>query len=103
MRITVAVPDGWQKNIVPAAVWTGNSGAHIGFATVDNVFAEPCSPASDLADPEVGPTVDDLVSALQGLPGIEVTAPTDVTVDGFSGKSLSSRPPTTRAPSRRCG
>jgi hypothetical protein len=88
MRITVAVPEGWQKNAVPAAVWTPNSEAHIGFATVDNVFADPCSSGSGLADPAVGPTVDDLVSALQGLAGIEVTAPTDVTVDGFSGKSL---------------
>ena len=88
MRITVAVPEGWQKNAIPAAVWTSNSEAHIGFATVDNVFSDPCSSASGLADPAVGPTIDDLVSALQGLPGIEVTPPEDVTVDGFSGQSL---------------
>ncbi len=88
MRLTLVVPGGWQKNAVPAAVWTPSSEAHIGFATVDNVFADPCSRASGLADPAVGPTVDDLVSALQGLSGIEVTAPADVTVDGFSGKSL---------------
>lgn len=87
-RIIVTVPDGWQKNVIPAAVWTANSEAHLGFATVDNVFADPCAAAPVLRDPVVGPTVEDLVTALEGLPGIEVSSPTDVTVAGFAGRQL---------------
>lgn len=58
----------------------------VGFPLVDNVVADPCSGV--LLDPPVGPTVDDLVSAISNLEGFEATAPLDVTVDGFHGKQL---------------
>ena len=86
--IVLTVPPGWQKNAVPAAVWTAGSDAHLAFATVSNVYVDPCAPAPVLSDPPVGPTVDDLVAALDGLPGFEVTTPTDVTVGGYDGKVL---------------
>lgn len=59
----------------------------VGFPLVDNVVADPCSGV--LLDPRVGPTVDDLVSAISNLAGFEATAPLDVTVDGFQGKQFS--------------
>ena len=88
LRITVTVPAGWQKNVNPAQVWTANSEAHLAFATVDNVYVDPCAAAPVLRDPAVGPTVDELVAALEDLPNLEVSAPTDVTVAGFAGKQL---------------
>ena len=62
--------------------WSGRVG--VGFFDVGNVFADPCR--ARLADPPVGPTVDDLVSALADLPG-DATAAIDITVDGFDGKA----------------
>jgi len=97
-RIILTVPQGWQKNVIPAAVWTANSEAHLGFATVENVFADPCATVPVLRDPAVGPRVEDLVTALEGLPGIEVSSPTDVTVAGFAGKQLE-----LTAPDATCG
>lgn len=42
--------------------------------------------------------MDDLVTALESLPGLEVTSPTDVTVAGFAGKQLE-----LTAPDATCG
>ena len=58
----------------------------VGFPLVDNVVADPCS--DGLLDPPVGPTVDDLVSAISGLAGFEATTPLDITVDGYHGKQF---------------
>lgn len=69
-------------------MWTANSEAHLGFATVDNTFVDPCAAEPVLRDPVIGPTVEDLVTALEGLPGIEVSPPTDVSVAGFAGKQM---------------
>lgn len=65
----------------------------VDFLIVDNVVADPCGPAGVLLDPPVGPTVDDLVSAISNLQGFEVTAPIDVTVDGFHGKQFTMTAP----------
>ena len=54
------------------------------FSYVENVAADPC--AEDLLDPPIGPTVDDLVTAISSLEGFEATAPEDVTIDGFNAK-----------------
>ena len=86
-EIMITVPAGWQRARVPSMVW-GQANTNLGFGTVDNVYADPC--AEDLLglDPPVGPTVDDLVAALAALPGMETTAPQDVTVDGFAGQYI---------------
>jgi hypothetical protein len=98
--IVITVPPGWLKNVVPAAVWTAGSDAHLAFATVDNVYVDPCAPAPVLSDPPIGSTVDDLVAALQRLPGFEVTAPADVTVGGYEGNVLELTAPAECDPSR---
>jgi hypothetical protein len=41
----------------------------------------------------VGPTVDDLVTALTAVPGLTFSAPADVTQDGHSGVRLDYVPP----------
>lgn len=56
--------------------------------TVDNLHADPCHYQGSALDPPVGPTADDLATALvaQGGPG---TSPaTDVTVGGYPGKKV---------------
>ena len=56
--------------------------------TVDNVFIDPCDPTRGLLDPPVGPTVDDLATALGSVTGLEASAPTDITVAGSPGKRV---------------
>lgn len=66
-------------------------GAEVSLAIVDNLSADPCG--TDMLDPPVGPSVDDLVAALTDLEGFEVSAATDIEVDGFGGKQLTMRAP----------
>jgi hypothetical protein len=55
---------------------------------VTNVVQDGCT-AHVAADPPVGPTVDDMATALAELEPFELTKPpSDVTIDGFTGKHL---------------
>lgn len=67
----------------------------IAFLIVDNVVADPCAPDEKRRDPPVGPSVDDLVTAISNLQGFRATAATDISVDGFKGKQF-----TVTAPAR---
>jgi hypothetical protein len=88
-RITFTVPAGWEKLAAPATIWVAPaSNARLGFMTVENVFVDPCAPDAGLHDPPVGSKVGDLVTALDSLPGIKASAPTDVTVSGFAGQRI---------------
>jgi len=51
------------------------------------VVADPCG-SGELLDPPIGPTVDDLVSAIANLAGFGTTTPLDIKVDGFDGKQF---------------
>ena len=89
---------------VPAADWYGVSGGHtllkrdsaeppggagfIVFTGDLDVYGNPCTWATSRPDPPTGPTVDDLVAALLLQPARDATAPTDITVDGYSGKAI---------------
>jgi hypothetical protein len=63
--------------------------AALTFQIVDNVVAECADQESaQLLDPPVGPSVDELVTAISALEGYEATAPEDITVSGFPGKQF---------------
>lgn len=64
------------------------------FLIVTNVAADPCVPNVTLLDPPVGPSVDDLVTAISNLEGFDVTAPVDITIGGFNGKQVTLHAPT---------
>ena len=91
---TIAAP-GWLA-------WTGTfkddeEGGHVGISivTVTNLVVDGCSDHG-LADPPVGPSVDDLATALAELrPFVVTSPPSDVTVDGYDGKYLEVRLPET--------
>ena len=60
----------------------------VSITTVTNLVSDGCRDHS-WADPPVGPSVDDLATALADLSPFRVTSPpTDVTVDGYRGTSL---------------
>lgn len=65
-----------------------NRGVAVYFTNVTNLVADACLDHKP-ADPPVGPTVDDLATALAALPPFLVTSPpADVTMAGYSGKHL---------------
>jgi hypothetical protein len=92
---TITVPDGWHniqgfgvgKEDVPdvsyAAVvlWPSD-------AEVAHVYADPCQWQDGFVDPPVGPTVDDLATALANQPQRGESVPVDVTIDGYQGKMI---------------
>lgn len=87
LRVTFQVTaDGWNS-------WPGaykQQGGNTGFSIADiaNLTTDACTDHTPL-DPPVGPTVDDLATALTQLPPFTVAAPpTDVTIDGYHGKHL---------------
>ena len=91
LRVLYTIPaDGWLA-------WTGTfkpeEGAEdrrvgVSIVTVTNLVVEGCTDHS-LADPPVGPTVDDLATALADLgPFVVTSPPSDVTIYGYSGKHL---------------
>jgi hypothetical protein len=91
VQITMTVPDGWIGNIggpYLAILEQASGTGSIAFSRPDKVFADPCHSTSGLLDPPPGPTVDDLASALAGLPSLDVTTPVDAEFDGFIGKGL---------------
>jgi hypothetical protein len=67
---------------------TSPDGRGIVVVVVESMPTDPCDHSSAMLDPPLGPTVDDLASALASQPSTETSEPTDVTVDGYSGKYL---------------
>jgi hypothetical protein len=64
-------------------------GAFVGLYPGGNLFSNPCLTDEEAgADVPVGRTVDDLVKAFVDHPSLDVTAPVDVTLAGYSGTYL---------------
>jgi len=91
--VTVQVPAGWEGKVGgPNAAFLdrlpeGSGGAGISLTLSQSIYADPCHDRG-LLSPQPGPSVDDLATALSKLPGFTSTTPTDVTIDGYSGKQL---------------
>ena len=90
LRVTMTVPAGWESTSasgIGKAPFELPDGVNLGFAQPATVFGDPCDPEGT-AEP-IGPTVDDLVTALADLPNVTGAAQADATISGFSGKHLS--------------
>jgi hypothetical protein len=92
LRITYQVPkEGWNGTWFGATKYLeGDADGFTGLSitTVTNLVTDACRDHTPL-DPPVGPTVDDLATALSQLTPFEITAPpTDVTMFGYQGKHL---------------
>ena len=93
MSFAITAPPSWEpfEGLGVTANWDGPGGdeAYVGLYPGGNVFSDPClTDAEAAADVTVGPTVDDLVTALVDHPSLDVTDPVDVTLAGYSGKYL---------------
>jgi len=93
MRFTVTFPAGWRAfnegAFLPAAEGSSDApdGMALGFGQIDGLYSDPCF-ASGAGDVEVGTTVDELVGAFAEQTAYEVSAPTDVSLAGYSGKRV---------------
>lgn len=88
LRVTFDVAaEGWLAWF-GAARFADVGSTNLTITTVTNLVGDGCLDHTPL-EPPVGPTVDDLATALSQLAPFEVTAaPTDVTVLGYPGKHL---------------
>jgi hypothetical protein len=92
LTVTYEIADeGWGQWLGAAKLTNGlTNGPHVNLSitTVTNVTTDACLDHQP-ADPAVGPTVDDLATALSELSPFELTAPpSDVTILGYQGKHL---------------
>ena len=90
---TFIVPEGWEgfvgAAVLPVSGTEDPDGMGIVFADVnDGLYSDPCHGHSGSGDVQIGPTVDDLAAALTAQTAYEATAPTDVTLGGYSGKRM---------------
>jgi hypothetical protein len=93
IQAVVTVPASWTTG--PGYVTDGNSqitGIYLGAYPVQNVYGDPCRWQGSLPDPGVGPTVDDLATALVNQPTRDATA-ADITIDGFGGQVVTLHTP----------
>ena len=89
--VTLTVPEGW-KDIQGFGVGDATDSPVIVFwpsdAEVAHVYADPCRWQDGYVDPPVGPTVDDLATALSNQPQRGESVPVDVSIDGYQGKMV---------------
>ena len=88
LRVVYEVPvEGWSQWI-GAAKFADDGHVGVSITTVTNLVRHGCRDHS-WADPPVGPSVDDLASALADLAPFRVTSPPkDVTIYGYRGNHL---------------
>jgi len=94
--VIVTVPEGWSSASRQRGGGLYTADASLDMASVANVLADPCpqdlNPRSfeppAMIDPPVGPTVDELASALAAMPGVSSTVPVKVTRAGFWGVQM---------------
>jgi hypothetical protein len=89
LRVIYDVPaEGWSQWIGAAKFGPNDGHVGVSITTVVNLVTDGCRDHF-AAVPPVGPTVDDLATALSELAPFEVTtAPEDVTIYGYSGTHL---------------
>jgi hypothetical protein len=66
----------------------------ISFVIVENLVADPCDASQGELDPPLGPTVDDLATGLERLPGFTATRGTPGELDGHAVQRLTLIAPT---------
>jgi hypothetical protein len=98
IAFTFALPAAWDIRDGSGPWIDANgppTGAAVFFYRGNWLFSEPCHPVGAEVSPDipVGPSVDDFVTALVDHPSLDVTAPVDITLAGYSGKYLDLRVP----------
>ena len=85
--ISVTVPPGWTADGFTVGKAAMDVEPLIGVWQINNRFDHPCTDHT-LLKPAPGPGVDELIKALASQPGITAGPITDVTIDGYRGRSV---------------
>jgi hypothetical protein len=85
--ITVTVPPGWTADEATVGKAGVDQNPVLIVWQISNRFNHPCTDHT-LLSPGPGAGVDELLEALASQPGITAGPITDVTIDGYSGKSV---------------
>jgi hypothetical protein len=96
VEVTITVPQepfetyqtAWFKALYDWGPWHQSNLARLGVAQIENVYVDPCDPALGLRDPAVGPTVDDLETALGSVPGLNLSNESAASIDGYDGRLI---------------
>jgi hypothetical protein len=86
--LVVTVPAGWAPDGNRTFAKHAGDPTEVGLApdVVSHVYGDACGPDDTLAD--VGPTVDDLIAALEAQRNVDVTGSTAVTLGGHPAQRL---------------
>ena len=87
IRITYTVPEGFEAPNRPSLslIFGPNGDTGLVILRGASLYSDPCH-STPPPDVPVGPTVDDFVNALVDHADLDVTAPVDVTLAGYTGK-----------------
>lgn len=88
LRLTITVPAAWSKGRYDWALFSDRSPISIAFFTVDDLYLDPCALDRGVRQPPLGPTVEELATALGDVPAMDATAPSNVSVAGFAGQQM---------------
>ena len=88
VTVDLTIGDGWTAGDGWYIMNPPNFTHAISFWTVGNVNADACDWQGTQPDPPIGPTVDDLVAALDAQLNTDMSAPVDVVVGGYAGKRV---------------
>ena len=99
LRVNFTVPSGWGSfggfALISPRGSTEPSGSGIGFLAASTVFSDPCHWDTNgtggnphVGDIAIGPSVDDLATALASQTAYTSTAPADTVLDGYPGKKM---------------
>jgi hypothetical protein len=91
VRLFFTVPSGFEhgRGASDGVGIQGNpSGKGIEFQIASNVFPDPCHTFGGPANPPIGPSVDDLVTAMTTLVGFQAGPITDITIGGLPAKAF---------------
>ena len=87
--ITFTVPAGWTSRFaIPNKDRGGPGEIAVGNWIIFNVYEDPCQWQESLLNPTVGPTVDDLATALAAQKDRNATTPKDVMLGGYPAKRI---------------
>jgi hypothetical protein len=90
-RVTFKVPAGWSYAYTRdfgSVIANDLQTAAVGWFVTENLFRDACHWQQGALEPPVGPGVDDLVTALEKVPGFVVAGPTSETIGGLPATTL---------------
>ena len=91
VRLTFTVPDGFGhgRGASDGVGIQGDPGGRgIEFQIASNVYPDPCHSSTGPADPPIGGSVDDLVTAMTNLVDFQTGQVTDITIGGLPAKAF---------------